>query len=176
MAVSTEGGEEGKATTMVEGVRGSRETSRSRFFDNFSSVVVEMSRSVKAVIMKTDQRLQCLGTEESVGASSFSQSVVVLTWRVEEKGQAWSLKRVQPSTTLVILGYNRPPLQRPDKSIVHILDAIPKYSYKLLYYIPIIYLIRVQNQLLMSMFCVVPPPLLGYLSDFARRQVLSGRY
>lgn len=41
---------------MVEGVRGSRETSRSRFLDNFSSVV-EISRSVKAIVMKTDQHL-----------------------------------------------------------------------------------------------------------------------
>jgi hypothetical protein len=56
MSVSIEEREKGKATTMVEGVGGSRETSRSRFLDNFSSVV-EMSRSVNGAVMKTDQHL-----------------------------------------------------------------------------------------------------------------------
>ena len=56
MSVSIEEREEGWPTTMVEGVRGSTETSRSRFLDNFSSAV-DMSRSVKAMVMKTDQHL-----------------------------------------------------------------------------------------------------------------------
>lgn len=113
-----------------------------------------------------------------MGASSFSQSVVVLTWQVEEKGQPWSLNNpAQRSLSSAItdhLSIHNGPMA---KTIVHVLDATPsKYSYKLLYYLPIKYAIKVQNQVLMSMFYVVPPPLLGYLSDFVRRQVLSGRY
>ena len=108
-----------------------------------------------------------------MGASSFSQSVVVLTWQVEEKGQPWSLNNPAQRSLSSAITDNGPMA----KTIVHVLDAIPsKYSYKLLYYLPIKYAIKVQNQVLMSIFCVVPPLLLGYLSDFVRRQVLSGRY
>ena len=113
-----------------------------------------------------------------MGASSFSQSVVVLTWQVEEKGQPWSLNN--PSTTLVILGYNRPPISPQRSDGENHCSCFRCHSVQIFLQVTILlsirYAIRVQNQVLMSMFYVVPPPLLGYLSDFVRRQVLSGRY